>query len=192
MANSTTPDPFRDGPSEVPPEWQPRIPQPGERRAPREEVPQDRRPTARHTGPDAAVPTREPSQTMGTLMGDVRRTGAWTAAEHTSAYLGMGNVLLDLRDVVRPGETLRLTAFTGLGDVKIAVPPGCRVELQGFNLLGDVRHEVDPAVQAAPETGARLVINASSLLGDVRVRTMPMDDPSGPKPARGWRWTRKA
>ncbi|OLT31506.1 hypothetical protein BJF82_15355 [Kytococcus sp. CUA-901] len=76
-----------------------------------------------------------------------------------------------------------------MGDIRIAVPPGTRVELSGFNLLGDLRHDVDPQAQSSADTGACVRINATSLLGDVSVRTMPPDD--GTKPPRGWRWTRK-
>ncbi len=132
---------------------------------------------------------RAPTQSLGTLMGDVVRTGAWQAAERTTTMLLVGDVKLDLREVIRPGETLEFSSFTGMGDIRIAVPAGTRVELSGFTLLGNLRHDVDPQAQTSPETGACVRINATSLLGDVSVRTMPPDD--GTKPPRGWRWTRK-
>lgn len=122
-------------------------------------------------------------------MGDIRRTGAWNPAERTTALILMGNLQLDLRQVIQPGETLRVSVFSALADTRIAVPPGTRVELEGFHMLGDLHHDVDAEVQAAPETGARLIVSGFTMLGDVRVRTMPPDD--GRKPPRGWRWTRK-
>ncbi|WP_298887384.1 LiaF domain-containing protein [uncultured Serinicoccus sp.] len=190
MANPTTPGPSPegryDGPSEVPPEWRPAIPQPGERPVPREEV-GDRYAPA--TSPGSGVRGRQPSQTMGTLLGDITRTGSWQVAERTTLVMFLGDVKLDLREVLRPGETLDISTYTGMGDVKIVVPAGTRVELQGFTLMGGLRHDVDPAAQGVPETGACVRVNATSLLGDVRVRTMLPDD--GSKPPRGWRWTQK-
>ena len=186
MANPTTPGPSPEGPSEVPHDWRPAIPQPGERPVPREEV-GDPPGLARPAG--SPVPARQSSQTMGTLMGDITRTGSWQVAERTTLLMFLGDVRLDLREVLRPGETLEISTYTGLGDVKLVVPAGTRVELQGFTLLGDLRHDVDPAAEGVPETGACVRVNATSLLGDVRVRTMPPDD--GSRPPRGWRWTQK-
>ncbi|OLT16752.1 hypothetical protein BJF86_14055 [Serinicoccus sp. CNJ-927] len=191
MPDPAAPDPSAQGPSDVPPDWRPDIPVPGQRPAPREELPAQWRGNhpAAAADRDAPVPMRAPTQTLGTLMGDVVRTGAWDAAERTTTMLLVGDVKLDLREVVRPGETLEISSFTGMGDIRIAVPPGTRVELSGFNLLGDLRHDVDPQAQSSADTGACVRINATSLLGDVSVRTMPPDD--GTKPPRGWRWTRK-
>lgn len=189
------PDPARpaDGPSELPEQWRPQLPQPGDHPAPREELP----PQWQHNAPaqpgpagsNAPAPMRQPTQTLGTLMGDITRTGAWTAAERTSTILLFGDVKLDLREVLRPGETLTISTFTAAGDVRIAVPPGTRVELQGFTLLGSSRHDVDPEVSGVPDSGACVQLNATSLMGDVRVRTMPLVVEG--KPPRGWRWTTK-
>ena len=200
MPNPTTPEPSPGGPSEVPHDWRPEIPQP-RREAPREELPAawQAQEAARRTGQplqpglpahdDRPVPMRQETQTLGTLMGDVVRTGAWTAASRTTTVLLFGDVKLDLREVIRPGETLEVSTFTAAGDVRIVVPPGTRVELSGFTALGSSRHDVDPEVAAAPETGARVLLTASTLMGDVRVRTMPLAIEG--KPPRGWRWVTK-
>lgn len=195
MPNPTTPEPSPGGPSEVPHDWRPEIPQP-RGQAPREELPAawQAQEAARRSGQpvpggydDRPVPMRQEAQTLGTLMGDVVRTGAWTAAARTTTIQLFGDVKLDLREVIHPGETLEISTFTAAGDVRIAVPPGTRVELSGFTALGSSRHDVDPDVAAAPETGARVLLNASTLMGDVRVRTMPLVVEG--KPPRGWRWT---
>ena len=189
MAYPTAPDPSAGGPSEVPPEWRPEIPRPGDRPAPREEVPDGRTSGLSRPPSDLPRPLRQPSQTLGTFLGDITRTGSWQVAERTTLMMFLGDVKLDLREVLRPGETVEIATYTGMGDVKIAVPAGTRVELQGFTLMGDLRHDVDPDAQGVPETGALVRVTATSLLGDVRVRTMLPDD--GSKPPRGWRWTQK-
>lgn len=180
-------EPSAEGPSEVPPEWRPQLPQPGSRPAPREDVPQNWRgpgmPSVPATGPS---PVRAPTQSVVAFFGDVVRTGPWTAAVETSTMQLFGDVKLDLRQVLQPGETLQVTAYSMFGDIRIAVPPGTRVDIEGLNMLGDTQHDIAPEAQQPGENGARVVLRAYSVFGDVRIRTMPQVL-HGKQP-RGWRW----
>ncbi|MFK5634405.1 MULTISPECIES: LiaF domain-containing protein [unclassified Ornithinimicrobium] len=118
------------------------------------------------------------------FMGDIVRTGRWPAARRTTVYQFMGDLKLDLREVIVPGETLEVEAWSFMGDVRIAVPPGTDVVVNGGTLLGDVRTETDPR-EPTSRSGARLVVTNYSFMGDVRVREM---GPDVGKPPRGWRW----
>ena len=130
---------------------------------------------------------REQGEPVYAFMGDLVRTGRWEAARRTTVYGGLGNVKLDLRDVIVPGETLEVTVWLALGDVRVLVPPGTTVEVHGMTVLGDGRTETDVQDQGAAPTGARVVLNANTFLGNVRVRSMA---PGVARPPRGWRWAR--
>lgn len=133
----------------------------------------------------AAVPARrEKADPLVAVLGDIVRTGRWQAARRTNALQLMGDLKLDLRQVIEPGETLEVEAWSLMGDVRIVVPPGTEVVVEGGTLLGDVRTESDPRRPTAP-TGARLVVRGYTLMGDVRVREM---GPDVGRPPRGWRW----
>jgi hypothetical protein len=133
----------------------------------------------------APPPARqEKSDPLVAVMGDIVRTGRWQAARKTNALQLMGDLKLDLREVIAPGETLEVESWSLMGDVKIVVPPGTEVVVNGGALLGDVRTETDPRQPVAP-TGARLVVRGYALMGDVTVREM---GPDVGKPPRGWRW----
>lgn len=147
------------------------------------EVVPPRLPTFR--APSAPPPARlERTDPIIGFMGDIVRTGRWQAARRTTVYQFMGDLKLDLRDVLVPGETLEIEAWSFMGDVRIAVPPGTDVVVNGGTLLGDVRTETDPR-EPAPRTGGRLSVTAYSFMGDVRVREM---GPDAGRPPRGWRW----
>lgn len=133
----------------------------------------------------APPPARqEKSDPLVAFMGDIVRTGRWQAARRTNALQMMGDLKLDLREVIAPGETLEVESWSLMGDVKIVVPPGTEVVVNGGTLLGDVKTETDPR-EPAPRTGARLVVRGYTLMGDVIVREM---GPDVGKPPRGWRW----
>ena len=130
---------------------------------------------------------RETGDPAFAVMGDLVRTGRWEAARQTTVYGFLGNIKLDLREVLQPGETMEVTAWTIMGDVRVIVPPGTDVEVRGMTVMGDGRTETDVAAQGAEPTGARVVVTVNSMMGNVRVRCMGADVG---KPPRGWRWAR--
>lgn len=143
-------------------------------------------PLPAYGGSSAPPPARrEKSDPFVALIGDVVRTGRWPAARRTTALSVIGDVRLDLREVLQPGETLEVECWSLIGDVSIVVPPGTEVSVEGGALIGDVKQssDVDPAT---PRTGARLVLKGYLLIGDIKVREA---GPDTGKPPRGWRWT---
>lgn len=131
------------------------------------------------------LPARRDSEEVWSVFGDVVRKGRWSASRRSTFYQLFGDVKLDLREVLVPGETLEVTSWSLFGDVRIAVPPGTDVEVNGGTVFGDVLAETDPG-QPAPRTGARLVLTANSVFGEVRVREIAVDA-AAPK---RWRWLR--
>jgi hypothetical protein len=123
---------------------------------------------------------------MVSAFGDLVRTGSWDAARTTVAYQVFGDTKLDLREVLRPGETLEVDLYSLFGSAKILVPEGTDVQIQGMTLLGDARSEVGAAATGSGPSGARLVVTGWSVFGDVRVRSLA----AGEKLPRGWRWAR--
>lgn len=131
------------------------------------------------------LPARRESEDVWSVFGDVVRKGRWSASRRSNFYQLFGDVKLDLREVLQPGETLEITTWSIFGDVRVAVPPGTDVEVNGGTVFGDIRAETDPQGQA-PRTGARLVLTANSVFGEVRAREIAVGAP----PPKGWRWLR--
>lgn len=131
------------------------------------------------------VPARRETEEVWSVFGDVVRKGRWSASRRSTFYQLFGDVKLDLREVLQPGETLEITTWSVFGDVRVAVPPGTDVEVNGGTVFGDVRAETDPGGQA-PRTGARLVLTANTVFGEVRAREIAV----GAEPPKGWRWLR--
>lgn len=129
---------------------------------------------------------RQSAEPLISFLGDVVRTGRWEVPRTTTVYGLTGNIKLDLREVLEPGEVLEINGWMMMGDVRVLVPPGTHVEVRGTTLMGDGRIETDAATQGAAPTGARVVLSVNSLMGNVRVRTMALDA----KPPMGWRWAR--
>ena len=114
------------------------------------------------------------------------RTGRWQAPRRTVSYQVMGNLKLDLREVLVPGETLQVDAYVLLGDVRVLVPPGTDVQVTGATLLGNGRTETEAFGADVAPTGARVEVKVYSMMGNVRVRTAA----AGSKLPVGWRWAR--
>ncbi|WP_431473270.1 LiaF domain-containing protein [Ornithinimicrobium sp. W1665] len=137
------------------------------------------------SGPGNLPARRDRDQPMVSAFGDLVRTGSWDAARKTVAYQVFGDSKLDLRQVLRPGETLEVELYSLFGSAKILVPEGTDVQIQGMTLLGDARAEVGAAATGTtPPSGGRLVVTGWSVFGDVRVRSVA----AGEKLPRGWRW----
>lgn len=142
-------------------------------------------------GQQGGVPAPPPVRRAGDkplvgALGDVVRTGRWDAPRRTVAYQVMGNLKLDLREVVVPGESLEVDAYVMMGDVRVLVPPGTDVQVKGMTVLGDGRTETEAFGKGVSPTGARVEVTVYSLMGNVRVRTAAV----GSKLPVGWRWAR--
>lgn len=179
-----------EGPSEGPHEWRPPapppLPGPPGPGGPVEVVPGQVGSSPVPQYGAAGLPARRESEEVWSAFGDVVRKGPWSASRRSSFIQVFGNVKLDMREVIQPGETLEVSSWSLFGDVRIAVPPGTAVEVNGGTVFGDVRAESDPVGGPAPSTGARLVLTVNSVFGEVRVREIPAGAPS----PKGWRWLR--
>ncbi|AXH96569.1 LiaF domain-containing protein [Ornithinimicrobium avium] len=152
-------------------------------------VPDAATPLPAYRGTPAPPPARrEKSDPFFALIGDVTRTGRWPAARRTTALSAIGDVRLDLREVLQPGETLEIEAWSLIGNLAVVVPPGTEVSVEGGALMGGFKQTND-ADPATPRTGARLILKAYLLIGDIKVREA---GPDSGKPPRGWRWSARS
>ena len=100
------------------------------------------------------------------LIGDVKRTGAWTVPARMEVIGGIMDVTLDLREARFGPETAEITVWGLIGDVTIVVPPGMAVDTSAATLIGDFSdHSDDPAAGMV----APVRIEANLLVGDVRI-----------------------
>ena len=110
---------------------------------------------------------RKPVRWMGTLIGDVRRTGRWRMGEKTRVVMGIGDCHLDLRTAALEGDEVRVTISQIIGDTTVVVPRHVDVELSGFFLIGE-KSLVGSEEELSPV--APLVhIRAFGLIGELRV-----------------------
>ena len=101
------------------------------------------------------------------VMGDSKRQGRWRVERPLAAVAVMGDVVLDLRGAEVPRGDVDITATAVMGDVKIYVPDGVDVQLSGIAVMGDKK----VMVREAPvgQTAPRVVVNATVIMGDVKV-----------------------
>lgn len=116
------------------------------------------------------------------ILGDRRQVGRWRLPRQLRVYGLLGDVHLDLRDVVVGEDVVDIRAIAFLGSLCVDVPEGVEVELNGFDVLGDR----DVRLARVPRrAGTPLIrIQAYVLLGDVDVRTPAQ----GEEPPSWWDW----
>ena len=116
------------------------------------------------------------------VLGDRRQVGRWRLPRALRAHGVLGDVHLDLRDVVVSDDVVDIRAVTFLGNLTVDVPEGVEVELTGFDVLGDRELRLASVPRA---TGTPLIrIRAHGILGDVDIRT---PEP-GEEPPSWWDW----
>jgi hypothetical protein len=125
---------------------------------------------------ERAISKPRPSRIVAILASNERR-GRYSLEDGTSAVAVLGNIEIDLRDVVlRPGIT-RLFVRALLGNVEITVPPTLAVECEGSGILASFS-----GIRRVPDDQAELPvlrIIGTAVLGNVEVHTRPRrsDDP---------------
>jgi hypothetical protein len=122
------------------------------------------------SGASLSVPTRP--TTVRAFLGNVERSGRFTLSDHTRAVAVLGNVELDLRDLVLPNGTTHLHVRSVLGNIEITVPPDLAVECEGEGVLGSFTHVNRVPVDGGHD-GPVLRIIGLAVLGSVAVRTRP-------------------
>lgn len=118
--------------------------------------------------------------TVVCVLGDQRRTGRWRLPAKVRGWALLGDIHLDLREVVCAESTVEIRVWTLLGDLELVVPDGVEVELTGFDLMGDRDLRLAP-VPRVP--GTPLVhVTAYTVMGDVKIRSSGAEEPA----RRGW------
>jgi uncharacterized protein DUF1707/cell wall-active antibiotic response 4TMS protein YvqF len=118
--------------------------------------------------------------TVVCVMGDQRRTGRWRLPAKLRGWALMGDIHLDLREVVCAESTVEIEVWTLMGDLELVVPDGVEVELTGFDLMGDRVLRLAPVPRVS---GTPLVhVKAYTVMGDVKIRSSGVEEPA----RRGW------
>lgn len=127
-------------------------------------------PVARPAGPAGGPP--EVHRTRFSLR---RHTGRRALAAVSRFEVTLGNVHLDLRDVVLPGPEVDIEVHAVLGWVQVIVPEGVEVRMLGDGALfnREVHLRPTPVPPGAPVVRLRV----SGVLGSVSVRSRPRPAP---------------
>jgi hypothetical protein len=124
-------------------------------------------PTAALAAPAAARPPR-----ILALLGNVERRGRFQVPDGYRVTSVLGNVELDLRDVVFAEGVTQIHLRAVLGNIEIVVPPNLPVECEGSGILASFA-----ALSRMPAEGGVagpvLRIVGSAVLGNVEIRTLP-------------------
>lgn len=110
---------------------------------------------------------RKPARWMGTLIGDVRRTGRWRMSAKTRVAMVIGDCHLDLRTAELDGDEVTVTISQLIGDTTVVVPRHVDVEISGFFPIGE--KSVVGSEEELPPAAPRVHIRAFGLIGDLKV-----------------------
>ena len=107
------------------------------------------------------------TRTAVSILGTIKRSGAWEPPEHLRVIQLLGSANLDFREAEILDGVTEVTIFSLLGSTKIIVPPELDVDATGVGVLGGFDHVSrrgdDPDVPV-------LRIRGVCLLGDVKIR----------------------
>lgn len=84
---------------------------------------------------DTPALDRRREERIATIMGETRRTGAWTVPEHLRVVAVMADVKLDLTEA-RLGPRTVIDCSAWMAEVRVLVPPGVRLETAGGTFMG--------------------------------------------------------
>jgi hypothetical protein len=111
------------------------------------------------------------------VLGNTERRGRFRIEGGHAVLSVLGNVELDLRNVVLAPGVTTLKVHAVLGNVEITVPPSLIVDCTGTGVLGSfssINHV--PEERMADEPVLRII--GSAVLGSVEVRTRPTQEDS--------------
>jgi len=107
--------------------------------------------------------------TVVCVMSGQKRTGRWRLPARVRGWTLMGDIQLDLREVVCAEPEVEIVVWTVMGDLKMIVPDGVEVELTGFDVMGDRELRLAP-VRRVPGTPI-IHVKAYTVMGDVKIRS---------------------
>jgi len=103
-----------------------------------------------------------------TVVGDLRRSGAWAVPARSRWQTVLGDIVLDLREARVGTPEVHIDFGIVIGDMELLVPQNVAVEMRARTVVGDVAQE-------AGTTGApgapRVVLTGRTVVGDVKVRS---------------------
>jgi hypothetical protein len=123
--------------------------------------------------PAAEIVGRRSPANVVNVLGDVRLDARADLPRRVGTVLG--NIRIDLRDLRTGADVVELELWTVLGDVDVVLAEGVDGELEGFAVLGNRRVELAP-VPRTPGT-PRVVVRAHTMLGNLRLRSLPPGAP---------------
>lgn len=134
----------------------------------------------RLTAPPPPRPADAPLEVHRTFFSFARHRGRRALPARSRFVCTLGNVSLDLRDVVIPGPEVDVEVQAVLGWVQIVVPEGIDVRFVGDGILTnrEVRLRVVPIPPGAPVVR----VHVGGFLGSVSIRSRPRR-----RPGRGTR-----
>jgi hypothetical protein len=113
------------------------------------------------------------------IIGDVRRTGAWTVG-NTEIWSGIGDVRLDFTTAVVPDGETKIHVFSLIGDIEVTVPPGVGLSVTASGLITELKDWngkqsafLGPLTYNTPDfvTAARRVkVETVGFINDVKIR----------------------
>ncbi len=115
----------------------------------------------------AAGPVHEKSFAM---MSTTRRRGPWQVGERHKAFGLMGGVVLDLRQALRPGQTVTIDASVFMGSVDVLVDEHTVVICDGHAFMGDYS-EARSRLEPQPRPDSPVVrVQGRAVMGRVNVK----------------------
>lgn len=120
----------------------------------------------------AAAPSRRRAKHLtAVLFGNVERKGRWRLGRSSLAFVGFGNIDLDLRQAELAAPTASIVCFVLFGNIDVYVPEGVEVDVGGFTLFG---HRRDWGEDPVPRAGTPLLrVRVYSLFGTADVWRVP-------------------
>ena len=120
-----------------------------------------------------------------TSVGQVQHRPGSVEDIRPSYELGVGGLLIDLRDVDFAGETVWLETEVGIGEVLVRLPQGVAAEVSGEVGIGSLQVGdrnsggvgVDADLRLEGSAGT-LVLDSEVGIGEIEVRAWPVDDRS--------------
>ncbi len=110
---------------------------------------------------------RKPVRWLGTVIGEVNRSGRWRIDDNTHVVMGIGDCRLDLRAAELDGDDVTITVTQLIGDTTIVVPRHVDVELSGLFLIGS--KSVAGSEEELSPSAPRIRIRGFGLVGELKV-----------------------
>jgi Domain of unknown function (DUF1707)/Cell wall-active antibiotics response 4TMS YvqF len=110
---------------------------------------------------------RKPVRWLGTVIGEVNRTGRWRIRDNTHVVMGIGDCRLDLRAAELDGDDVTITVSQLIGDTIIVVPRHVDVELSGLFLIGS--KSVAGSEEELSPSAPRIRVRGFGLVGELKV-----------------------